>query len=79
MKRFNRCKLEFLMGIAIFMTFALILVSGCQTAQPAKTPQEMSSEFASAPKAKLILGPGDVLDFKFFYNTKLNGLEGLIS
>ena len=72
MKQFNGCKLEFFMSIAIFMTFALILVSGCQTVQPAKTPQEMSSEIASAPEPKLSLGPGDVLDFKFFYNPELN-------
>ena len=72
MKQFNGCKSEFFIGIAIFMTFALIPVSGCQTVQPAKTPQEMSSEIAYAPEPKLTLGAGDVLDFKFFYNPELN-------
>ncbi len=32
----------------------------------------MSSEVGSAPEPKLILGTGDVLDFKFFYNPELN-------
>ena len=74
MKPFHELNLGFLAGIAIFMTFALILVSGCQTVQPAKTLQEMSSEIASAPEPKLLLGLEDVLDFKFFYNLELNGL-----
>jgi polysaccharide export outer membrane protein len=71
MKRFHGWKLELLMGI-FSISFALIPVSGCQTGRPAKTPLEMSSEIASAPEAKLFLGPGDALDFKFFYNPELN-------
>ena len=72
MKRAHGLKLELFIGLAFFILFALIPVSGCQTVQPAKTPQEMSTEIASAPEPKLILGPGDVLDFKFFYNPELN-------
>jgi polysaccharide export outer membrane protein len=71
MKRFHGWKLELLMGI-FSISFALIPVSGCQTGRPAKTPLEMSSEIASAPEAKLFLGPGDAVDFKFFYNPELN-------
>jgi protein involved in polysaccharide export with SLBB domain len=40
----------------------------CQTVQPAKTPLEM----ASGPQPRLSLGPGDVLDIKFFYASELN-------
>jgi polysaccharide biosynthesis/export protein PslD len=57
---------------SMVVIFLLIPVLGCQTARPAKTPLEMSSEIASAPEPKLILGAGDVLDFKFFYNPELN-------
>jgi protein involved in polysaccharide export with SLBB domain len=61
-----------IIGIAIVVIFVLIPALGCQAARPAKTPLEMSTEIASGPEPKLILGPGDVLDFKFFYNPELN-------
>jgi len=72
MRPFYGWKVRQFIGIAIFVILVLIPALGCQTVQPAKTPQEMSSEIASAPEAKLILGPGDALDFKFFYNPELN-------
>jgi polysaccharide export outer membrane protein len=40
----------------------------CQTIQPAKTPAEMTT--VSQPR--VTLGPGDVLDIKFFYAPELN-------
>lgn len=47
----------------------LVLSSvGCATVEPAKTPLEL----ASLPESKLNLGPGDVLDIKFFFNPELN-------
>jgi polysaccharide export outer membrane protein len=61
-----------LMGITIVAVLLMLLPVGCQTAKPAKTPLEMSSEIGSAAEPKLILATGDVLDFKFFYNPELN-------
>jgi protein involved in polysaccharide export with SLBB domain len=58
--------------MGILVTLIFIPALGCQSVRPAKTPQEMSSEIASGPEPKLTLGPGDVLDFKFFYNPELN-------
>ena len=72
MRPFYGWKAGQFIGIAILVIFVLVPALGCQTVQPAKTPQEMSSEIASAPEPKLSLGPGDVLDFKFFYNPELN-------
>ena len=72
MKHVYGWKVGQFIGIAIFVIFVLIPALGCQTARPAKTPLEMSAEIASAPEPKLILGPGDVVDFKFFYNPELN-------
>ena len=59
------------MGRSIISLAGLILFStllGCATVQPAKTPMEMASE----PEARLTLGPGDVLDIKFYYAPELN-------
>jgi polysaccharide export outer membrane protein len=61
-----------LIGIAIAAVLLMLLAAACQTAKPAKTPLEMSSEIGSAAEPKLILATGDVLDFKFFYNPELN-------
>jgi polysaccharide export outer membrane protein len=65
-------KVAGLIGIAIVAALLMLFAAGCQTAKPAKTPLEMSSEVGSAAEPKLILGTGDVLDFKFFYNPELN-------
>ncbi len=54
----------------IAILFFPILSIGC-VPRAAMTPDEMTSA-SSAPEPKLILGPGDVLDIKFFYNPELN-------
>ena len=59
------------MGRSVICLAGLILLSsllGCQTVQPAKTPLQMASE----PEPVVILGPGDVLDVKFFHTPELN-------
>ena len=59
------------MGRSIISLAGLILFSillGCAATPPAKTPLQMAAE----PVPKLVLGSGDVLDFKFFYNPELN-------
>ena len=58
------------MGRSIISLAGLILFStmlGC-AGVPAKTPSEMATQ----PEPRLTLGPGDVLDVKFFYNPELN-------
>ena len=72
MRQFHGWKVGQVIGIAMLVILILIPALGCQTARPAKTPLEMSSEIPSAPEPKLILGAGDILDFKFFYNPELN-------
>lgn len=47
-----------------------IFLLACQTVQPAKTPMEMDK--ATGPEPRMNLGPGDVLDIKFFYAPELN-------
>jgi protein involved in polysaccharide export with SLBB domain len=49
-------------------TLLLVTLLGCATVQPAKTSMEIASE----PESKLTLGPGDVLDIKFYYAPELN-------
>ena len=68
MKSFPKPRIEQWMAAAsgVLMVVALL---GCTTIQPAKTPLEMASE--SAPKVTL-LGPGDVLEVKFFHTPELN-------
>ena len=59
------------MGRSVICLAGLILLSsllGCQTVQPAKTPLQMASE----PEPIVILGPGDVVDVKFFHTPELN-------
>lgn len=48
--------------------FLLSAALGCATVQPARTPTEMPSE----PEPRVTLGPGDVLDLKFFHVPELN-------
>src|SRR4030042_6230584 len=62
-------KSELSLFLSIFLCFFL---QGCQTIQPSKTPLEMASETIVTPEPKLILAPGDTLDFKFFNNPELN-------
>jgi polysaccharide export outer membrane protein len=70
MKLFYKSKIkECLVMVAV--TFLITLSVGCQGVQPALKPNEMQSE--SAPK--LILGPGDIIDFKFFYTPELNDTQ----
>ncbi|MGA2958620.1 MAG: polysaccharide biosynthesis/export family protein [Thermodesulfobacteriota bacterium] len=59
------------MGRSIISLAGLILffnLLGCAAVQPAKSPAEM----ATLPEPRLTLGPGDVLEVKFFYNPELN-------
>jgi protein involved in polysaccharide export with SLBB domain len=72
MRQFHGRKIGHFIGIAMVVAFLLIAALGCQTPRPAKTPLEMSSEIPSAAEPNLILGSGDVLDFKLFYNPELN-------
>jgi protein involved in polysaccharide export with SLBB domain len=58
-------------GISTAAALLMLLVSGCQSVNPAKTPMEMAS-FSSTRESKSTLGEGDILDFKFFYNPELN-------
>ena len=53
-------------GLILFLIFL-----GC-AGTPARTPPQMASETVPA---KLSLGPGDVLDFRFFYNPELNDTQ----
>jgi polysaccharide export outer membrane protein len=46
----------------------IILSIGCQEVQQVVRPTETQPEFS----LKLVLGPGDVVDFKFFYVPELN-------
>lgn len=55
-----------LIGFCLWMIIILSLL-GCAGA-PARTPLQMASQ----PEPKVTLGPGDILDFKFFYNPELN-------
>jgi protein involved in polysaccharide export with SLBB domain len=48
--------------------FLLILLVGCQGGKNNLKPTETKR----APVAKVTLGPGDVIDVKFFYNPELN-------
>jgi polysaccharide export outer membrane protein len=69
MKLFQGRMVEGWLGIAVIF-YAAIFVSGC-AGLPAKTAKEMAAP-PSGPEPKLLLGPGDILDFKFFYNPELN-------
>ncbi len=71
MRPFYDWKVGQFIGISMLAIFFLISALGCQ-GRAAKTPLEMTAEIASTPQLKLSLGPGDVLDFKFFYNPELN-------
>lgn len=72
MRHLHGRKVGGLIGIAIVAVLLMLFAAGCQTTKPAKTALEMSSDVAPAPEPKLILGTGDILDFKFFYNPELN-------
>jgi len=52
----------------IVISFLIFLCMGCQGVQPALKPSEMKADMP----AKLTLGPGDVLEIRFFYNPELN-------
>ena len=70
MKLFSKSKMkEYLVMVAV--PFLIILSMGCQGVQPALKPSEMQSE--STPK--LVLGPGDIIEFKFFYTPELNDTQ----
>lgn len=72
MRYLNERKIGELMGIIVVVILLMFFSTGCQTARPAKTSLEMSSEVGSAAEPKIILADGDVLDFKFFNNPELN-------
>ncbi len=68
MKCFGRGELVSWVGVVVGILLSVAL-SGChKNLQPAKAPLEMAAE----PPPPLILGPGDVLDVKFFYAPELN-------
>ncbi len=68
MKTFWEHKLRRPLLFALSVFFLLIPI-GCQKKlQPTLTPTEMAAE----PPPKLTLGPGDVVDVKFFYAPELN-------
>jgi polysaccharide biosynthesis/export protein len=68
MKSFGGDKLDPWVAVIVGVLLSIAL-SGCQKQlQPVKTPVEMASELPP----KLMLGPGDVLDVKFFYAPELN-------
>ncbi len=70
MKVFCKSKIrKCLVGAAV--SFLVTLAVGCQGVQPALKPSEMQSE--SPPK--LIVGAGDIVEFKFFYNPELNDTQ----
>lgn len=70
MKLFYKSKMrEYLVMVAV--PFLITLSVGCQGVQPALKPSEMQSE----PTPKLTLAPGDIIDFKFFYNPELNDTQ----
>jgi polysaccharide export outer membrane protein len=70
MKLFSKSKMrEYLVMVAV--PFLITLSMGCQGVQPALKPSEMQSE--STPK--LALGPGDIVEFKFFYTPELNDTQ----
>ena len=57
-------------GAAILTVLLLAFsLGGCQTMTPAKTPLEMMT---TDPEPRMTLGPGDVLDVKFYYAPELN-------
>ena len=54
------------LGQLILMVIGMFLVTGgCQSVQPVVRQTEMGLETIPA----VILGPGDSIDIKFFYNT----------
>lgn len=68
MKLFSKSKIgEVLAMVAV----PLLITLGCQGVQPALKPSEMQSE--STPK--LVLGPGDIIELKFFYTPELNDTQ----
>ena len=54
--------------LRLWKAVPLLLLLGCQTVQPSRTPMELASQ----PPPKLTLAPGDVLDIKFYYAPELN-------
>jgi protein involved in polysaccharide export with SLBB domain len=56
--------------LSVVFIFYVIISAGC-VPRPAMTPVEMASA-SSSPEGRLVLGPGDVLDIKFFSNPELN-------
>jgi polysaccharide biosynthesis/export protein len=58
-------KTWFMAAMAFIFSAAAL---GCTTLQPAKTPNEMGF----APEPTVLLGPGDIVDIKFFNVSELN-------
>jgi polysaccharide export outer membrane protein len=56
---------------SLVASFLLMAAFGCQTFNPAVTPEQMASE----PLTDQILSPGDVIDIKFLYNPELNDTQ----
>ncbi len=56
----------------IAILLLLLFFAAC-TPRAAVTPPEMAAQ--TPPPSVTVLGPGDVLDFKFFYNPELNESE----
>lgn len=56
-----------MMAVPLLVTLSI----GCQGIKPARKPADMQSE----SKPKVTLSPGDVIEFKFFYNPELNDAQ----
>jgi len=67
MRFFYRLEAERWFFVMVGMFLLAISVS-CKGVQPAMTPAQM----VTGPVPNLTLGPGDVIDFKFFYTPELN-------
>lgn len=65
-------KSVFALIMGLITIFCLL---GCSTPQPAKTRTEMASE----PVSEFALGPGDIIDIKFFYIPELDESQTILS
>jgi protein involved in polysaccharide export with SLBB domain len=70
--RTKRVKRWSLIGATFLI--ALWMNTGCQGVQSTVKQSEMNLESPSSPP-KVTLGPGDGIDFKFFYNPELNDTQ----
>jgi protein involved in polysaccharide export with SLBB domain len=67
MKEFHEPPAKNLLWV-VSCVFLILVVVGCQTAKPAVVTDPVQP----GPEPKLTLGPGDVIDIKFFHTPELN-------